>query len=92
MLRIVISSKIRTSDGGYASVGAEVHFCIKDAALSRTAVQDLNHSLRMLAQTTLVNSLASRKLIEVQHDRKFINKQVQVTHLYSIAKQEDYSF
>ncbi|KAL9962945.1 hypothetical protein ACROYT_G032103 [Oculina patagonica] len=69
--------QIRTSDGGYVSVGAEVHFSIKDAVLSKTAVQDLNHSLRMLAQTTLVNSLASRKLLEVQHDRKFINKQVQ---------------
>ena len=75
---IIISSKIRTSDGGYASVGAEVQFCIKDAVLSKTSVQDLNHSLRMLAQTTLVSSLASRKIIEVQHDRKFINKQVQV--------------
>lgn len=69
--------QIHTSDGGYASVGAEVQFCIKDAVLSKTSVQDLNHSLRMLAQTTLVSSLASRKLIEVQHDRKFINKQVQ---------------
>lgn len=69
--------QIRTSDGGLVSVGAEVHFCIKDAVLSKTSVQDLNHSLRMLAQTTLVNSVASRKLIEVQNDRKFINKQVQ---------------
>ncbi|XP_068707010.1 stomatin-like protein 1 [Montipora foliosa] len=69
--------QIRTSDGGYASAGAEVHFCIKDPVLSKTAVRDLNHSLRMLAQTTLSHSLASRKLIEVQHDRKFINKQVQ---------------
>lgn len=63
------------------SVGAEVHFCIKDAVLSKTSVQDLNHSLRMLAQTTLVNSVASRKLIEIQHDRKFINKQVQVVNI-----------
>ena len=86
-LLIVIFSKIHTSDGGYASVGAEVQFCIKDTVLSKTSVQDLNHSLRMLAQTTLVSSLASRKLIEVQHDRKFINKQVQVvTHFYLIIK------
>lgn len=69
--------QIHTSDGGYASVGAEVQFSIKDAVLSKTSVQDLNHSLRMLAQTALVNCLGSRKLIEVQHDRKFINKQVQ---------------
>jgi len=69
--------QIRTSDGGYVSVGAEVQFSIKDAVLSKTAVQDLNHSLRMLAQTSLVHSLGSRKLAEVQHDRKFINLQVQ---------------
>ena len=50
------------------------NFVSKDAVLSKTSVQDLNHSLRMLAQTTLVSSLASRKIIEVQHDRKFINK------------------
>lgn len=69
--------QVHTSDGGYASVGAEVQFSIKDAVLSKTAVQDLNHALRMLAQTSLVSSLASRKLVEIQHDRKFINKQVQ---------------
>lgn len=33
----------------------------------------------MLAQTTLVHSVASRKLVEVQNDRKFINNQVQET-------------
>ena len=32
----------------------------------------------MLAQTTLFHSLSSKKLVEVQNDRKFINKQVQV--------------
>jgi len=69
--------QVRTSDGGYASAGAEVHFCIKDPVLSKTAVLDLNHSLRMLAQTTLSHSLSSKKLVEVQNDRKFINKQVQ---------------
>lgn len=55
-----------------------MHFCIKDPVLSKTAVLDLNHSLRMLAQTTLFHSLSSKKLVEVQNDRKFINKQVQV--------------
>ena len=55
-----------------------MHFCIKDPVLSKTAVLDLNHSLRMLAQTTLSHSLSSKKLVEVQNDRKFINKQVQV--------------
>ena len=55
-----------------------MQFSVKDAVLSKTAVQDLNHSLRMLAQTALVNSLVTRKLVEVQHDRKFINNQVQV--------------
>ncbi|CAH3149286.1 unnamed protein product [Porites lobata] len=69
--------QVRTCDGGYATVGAEVHFSIKDVVLSKTAVQDLNHSLRMLAQTSLVSCLGSRKLTEIQHDRKFINKQVQ---------------
>ena len=73
---------MHSSDGGYASVGAEVQFSIKDAVLSKTAVQDLNHALRMLAQTSLVSSLASRKLVEIQHDRKFINKQVQVMHCF----------
>lgn len=76
---VFFSLKIHTSDGGYALVGADVQFSIKDVVLSRTSVQDLNHSLRMLAQTALVNCLGSRKLIEVQQDRKFINKQVQVT-------------
>ena len=78
MLWFIPTSQVRTCDGGYATVGAEVHFSIKDVVLSKTAVQDLNHSLRMLAQTSLVSCLGSRKLTEIQHDRKFINKQVQV--------------
>ena len=36
------ASQVRTCDGGYATVGAEVHFSIKDVVLSKTAVQDLN--------------------------------------------------
>ena len=70
-------------------VGATVQFLIKDPVASTGVVQDLNHSMRMLAQTTLVNTMMTLKLVEIQNDKKFIGIRIQVhTRLQCWANQE----
>ena len=59
-------------------VGATVQFLVKDPVASTGVVQDLNHSMRMLAQTTLVNIMMTLKLVEIQNDKKFIGIRTQV--------------
>ena len=59
-------------------MGASVQFKVMDAILSRTSVQDLNHSLRMLAQVTLSRALDGKTAIIIQTDRKIINMHLQV--------------
>ena len=60
-------------------MGADVHFRLQDVTLSQTAVQDLNHSLRMLAQVTLSRALEGKTAIIIQMDRKVINMHLQVS-------------
>lgn len=74
----VMFFKIVTKDQAAVLVGADVQFMIKDPIASKGVVQDLNHSLRVLAQTTLVNTMMSQKLIEIQNDKKFIGIHAQV--------------
>ncbi|CAB4017773.1 stomatin 1 [Paramuricea clavata] len=63
--------KILTKDQAAVLVGATVQFLIKDPVASKGVVQDLNHSMRVLAQTTLVNIMMTLKLVEIQNDKKF---------------------
>lgn len=71
--------QVHCTDGGGLSVGANVQFKLQDAILSQSAVQDLNHSLRMLAQVTLSRALEGKTAIIIQMDRKIINMHLQVT-------------
>ena len=70
--------QIPTSDDGIVTVGAEVQFAINGPVLSKTNVQDLNHSLRMIAQTTLTNSLTTKTVASILSDRRFITLHIQV--------------
>ncbi|KAK3716245.1 hypothetical protein QZH41_018044 [Actinostola sp. cb2023] len=69
--------EILTKDEGWISVGADVQFHLKDPVLSQTATQDLNHSLRMLAQTSLVNCLSTKTVVQAEADKKFIDLHIQ---------------
>ncbi|EDO32231.1 predicted protein [Nematostella vectensis] len=68
--------KVHTKDDGWVMVGADVQFRIRDAVLSQTAIQNLNQSLRSIAQTSLSNCVARRTVPQAQGDRKFINIEV----------------
>ena len=67
-----------TQEGAALMIGADVQFKVFDPILMRRAVQDLNHALRLLAQTMLVNMLVPKTLAEIQQDKKFINLHMQV--------------
>lgn len=67
-----------TKDEGWISVGADIQFSLIDPVLSLTAVQDLNHSLRMLAQTALINNLSTKTIAQAEADKKFIDLTLQV--------------
>jgi hypothetical protein len=73
--------QILTKDNAAVLVGASVQFLIKDPVASKGIVQDLNHSMRVLAQTTLVNIMMTLKLIEIQNDKKFTSIHAQVDTL-----------
>ena len=75
--------QILTKDQAAVLIGASVQFLIKDPVASKGVVQDLNHSMRVLAQTTLVNIMMTQKLIEIQNDKKFIGIHAQVNTLSS---------
>ena len=70
--------QVSTKDQGWISVGADVQFSLKDPVLSLTAVKDLNHSLRMLAQTSLVNCLSTKTVAQAEADKKFIELNMEV--------------
>ncbi|KXJ13355.1 stomatin-like protein 1 [Exaiptasia diaphana] len=69
--------EVLTKDEGWISVGADIQFSLIDPVLSLTAVQDLNHSLRMLAQTALVNRLSTKTIAQAEADKKFIDLTLQ---------------
>ena len=70
-----------TKDQAAVLVGATVQFLITNPVASKGVVQDLNHSMRVLAQTTLVNIMMTQKLIELQNDKKFIGIHAQVKNM-----------
>jgi len=61
--------KVLTCDSGAIELGAEVYFNIEDPVLSVGTVQDLNYSMRTLAQTVLQRMLASMKLGEIEQEK-----------------------
>ena len=71
--------QLLTADGGGIEVGAEVYFRVKDPVLSVTNVQDLNHSSRVIAQTALARTLASKVLADIDTHKLEICQDLQVT-------------
>nr|XP_006812580.1 PREDICTED: stomatin-like protein 1-like [Saccoglossus kowalevskii] len=70
--------KVFTNDGAVISIGAVIHFEINDAITSVTAVQDLNHSTRLLGQTSLMNLLSSKSAQEIESEKAIYNQSLQI--------------
>ena len=75
---MMYSFQILTKDQAAILVGLTVQFLIINPVAFKSVVQDLNHFMRVLAQTTLVNIMMTQKLIELQNDKKFIGIHAEV--------------
>ncbi|XP_071829142.1 stomatin-like protein 1 isoform X1 [Apostichopus japonicus] len=64
--------QLLTTDGAAVHIGATVYFRITDAILSVASIQDLNHSVRILGQTVMMNLLCSRSKGEIDSDKQYI--------------------
>ncbi|KAJ8022534.1 Stomatin-like protein 1 [Holothuria leucospilota] len=64
--------QLLTTDGTALNIGATVYFRITDAILSVASIQDLNHSVRILGQTVMMNLLCSRTKNEIENDKQYI--------------------
>lgn len=64
--------QLLTTDGTALHIGATVYFRITDAVLSVASIQDLNHSVRILGQTVMMNLLCSRSKSEIENDKQYI--------------------
>ena len=61
------------------AVDAVVYYRISNATISITNVEDANRSTRLLAATTLRNTLGTKNLSEILSDRENISHTMQVT-------------
>lgn len=64
--------KAITADGATIEIGADVYFRVKDALLSVSNIQDLNHSIRILCQTSLQKHIGKQNLSDIETDHEGI--------------------
>jgi len=69
--------EILSKDSVTVAVDAVVYFRIYDATMSITNVENANHSTRLLAQTTLRNTLGTKNLTEILSERENISHMMQ---------------
>jgi hypothetical protein len=69
--------KVITADGATIEIGADVYFRVKDAVQSVTNVQDLNHSTRIICQTSLQKHVSKQILADIETDRTNITNALQ---------------
>lgn len=58
-----------TCDRGLIEVGADIHYKITSVEKYITSIQDMNHSLRILLQSSLKNNFVQRSLQEIEADK-----------------------
>ncbi|XP_068087160.1 band 7 protein AGAP004871 isoform X2 [Anabrus simplex] len=71
--------EVLTKDSVTVSVDAVVYYRVSNATISIANVENAHHSTRLLAQTTLRNTLGTRPLHEILSDRDAISSTMQVT-------------
>ena len=73
------SVQVLTKDSVTVSVDAVVYYRVSNATISVANVENAHHSTRLLAQTTLRNTLGTRPLHEILSDRDTISSTMQTT-------------
>ncbi|XP_069674452.1 band 7 protein AGAP004871 isoform X3 [Periplaneta americana] len=71
--------EVLTKDSVTVSVDAVVYYRVSNATISVANVENAHHSTRLLAQTTLRNTLGTRPLHEILSDRDTISSTMQNT-------------
>lgn len=70
--------KVLTKDSVTVSVDAVVYYRVSNATVSIANVENAHHSTRLLAQTTLRNTMGTRHLHEILSERMTISGTMQV--------------
>ena len=61
--------KLITLDKGLIEVGADVYYKIASVEQYITSIQDMNHSLRILVQSSFKNNFVQRTLNDIETDK-----------------------
>ncbi|XP_036337026.1 band 7 protein AGAP004871-like, partial [Rhagoletis pomonella] len=72
--------EVLTKDSVTVSVDAVVYYRVSNATVSIANVENAHHSTRLLAQTTLRNTMGTRHLHEILSERMTISGTMQVSH------------
>lgn len=75
--------KVLTKDSVTVSVDAVVYYRVNNATISIANVENAHHSTRLLAQTTLRNTMGTRPLHEILSERETISTNMQVDIIYT---------
>ncbi|XP_026671793.1 band 7 protein AGAP004871 isoform X1 [Ceratina calcarata] len=70
--------EVLTKDSVTVSVDAVVYYRVNNATISITNVENAHHSTKLLAQTTLRNTMGTRPLHEILSERETISGNMQV--------------
>ncbi|XP_077263313.1 band 7 protein AGAP004871 isoform X2 [Temnothorax americanus] len=71
--------EVLTKDSVTVSVDAVVYYRVNNATISIANVENAHHSTRLLAQTTLRNTMGTRPLHEILSERETISGNMQVS-------------
>lgn len=71
--------QVLTKDSVTVSVDAVVYYRVSNATVSIANVENAHHSTRLLAQTTLRNTMGTRHLHEILSERMTISGTMQVS-------------
>ncbi|XP_017798621.1 PREDICTED: band 7 protein AGAP004871 isoform X1 [Habropoda laboriosa] len=71
--------EVLTKDSVTVSVDAVVYYRVNNATISITNVENADHSTKLLAQTTLRNTMGTRPLHEILSERETISGNMQVS-------------
>lgn len=76
--KIGLIRQVLTKDSVTVSVDAVVYYRVHNATISIANVENAHHSTRLLAQTTLRNTMGTRPLHEILSERETISGNMQI--------------
>lgn len=78
-------SRVVTKDRCLLVIGGVIHFRVQNPIIATNSVQDLNHSVRVIAQTVMSSVLSKKMLPEIMSNRIRYNYDIQM-EINEVAK------